>query len=1303
MTDDIGDAGMKPPVDTELVRRNSLVSPLLALPRIWSQPGSAPPEEMTRQRRFSNDSDFSGIMERRLSHGSSMRGDSSSSATADADDDASSGEKNQPSRDRCTPLRSPCGCHHDQGLTQLLSADCSAPACLQAPSVFERQRRLSADSSASGSVICQRPSSVDTSASDSLDDSHPFARQRRFSVDSAASGVLNRRNSSACSEAPSVDSIAPGVLHRARCLSADSNFSGTIGIGEGPRIACDSTSSDVLDRGRASAESGNSGRSSQSSTDIDGLSTRGPSLRIEKKGPAAVGAWTKKLQAARHLMKIGRESIHKDTVATVITEDDDEDKEGKEDNWSLGGGSDNEKEGGRGNDEDVTRRGSLRLPILAKSLTTAELEEQLRKRDSEVIRGKVSYARSLISGSSTSSSGSRSMRNSILNLFDKKQRRGNIVEDGQMSFVSEGSSISSDSKLTTLTARTSRKSVLESSFTLTDLDAADEVMEVSPWCSCCEALKPLDILPLRPEDLHVASDKLRKKLEKVEQLAKEVAYDGAKARMFSDYHNLECTSWARSNVLGAAEKSPRSQIKDSPIKLFDQLLDKTRHGEATRQHYETSVEHITLMPSLPKSRFSHEPCVDEQNDFIDTDSDDDRPQKPPVHATLSIYEISRLEIWALNHIKSQRIQICALAHTASPVKINKHKHNLLMGSLCELVQRRSTAGVLLKDDEEEFLAKNIRELPFMKDISEESFKKLLDKLRVRTHVQGASLFDQGQPVEGMHILIQGEVEIRNEDRTQLSLNMMRTAPAAIAVEDIFDCTDPRPLVVKASPLCSRTVTVPIGDEADSMCLTFYIPFAALQEVSDFQREIERQEKIWLLQHLWAPKMRCNSNLLEKYERIFEFRCLGDCFVLVQAGLKPPLDEAKVSLIIEGSVGVHRVARLAPSANGVARSKTSMSCGSSSSFVSAVGNHPAQEAADVFRRGQLIGEEAIYGEVYGFSAVTMTGGVKVISVNAGKYLHYIHGRKEPIQRPIYRPQVTFSSNSGRRPHDDAHSAKDDDSDCSCVQDATWFEERKAGSTDGAKRLFEYYRRQGRIARDKQVLKKTEWKVFNSLSDTLQKRVVPRPPVARPLMLRTGFGTGGVGEDGLGPADLCYPRECDLSPAVQRETLVTIKSGASSRDTSLSKPSVTQSTVSTPGTRGSVMFNSFSRSGFQVHDVDSSSKERVALTGFHVHDADGSSKQGVALTDRVKEPRGDTTLLFSCGAPAKLSSGTASSSTTPSTSATPSSLPSPSSGGFDPVKVETLKKEHPAGFFVGVVPTVPAGRPPRSRPVRHMVVR
>lgn len=640
-------------------------------------------------------------------------------------------------------------------------------------------------------------------------------------------------------------------------------------------------------------------------------------------------------------------------------------------------------------------------------------------------------------------------------------------DDSQSDAMSEsGQSVSSQSSKATVRQRKgpqsvasafSRSSSLSSlaggpvstkkGFLLTLADA-DKNMPFKPFCQKCGPLRPTDSLCLKPEELAGA--------------------------------------WKMKARSGGCEHTPGMPSGRRRSAQVSELRRKAVHLGPRR--WAIALETLELSEKAPLSRFDGCGADDEERPHCLSQD----PNLPKVMHTLTPWEITLLECWAMQHVRKQYLEVCVIAHAETPLEKNKHRDNMHSSTICQLV--RKAAKNQLDEVERAFMIARLRHYPLLRDLPQHMLGETADLLDVRSFARGQTIFELGDAVDGIYIIVQGDAELTSGDVDTLdSSSNVKSAPAAILLEDAIDPTQKkRPFFLKPERVRSRTARAYDDEDASTIAMFLWLPMSVLVKASNYYRRREAKDRVEIVTTLFAPTLRLDKKLCEKNCALFELETFQRNHAIMHAGCKPAMTDARLGIIVEGEVRLVRPQK----------DKTKK----------------VERVKDVLGAGRLLGESALYGVPYPHYTVVISDSLKLLSIKVSDFLEKLMLREVA---PLDKPLICAGTMENRS--DEAKQAQ------APVIDLLKEKEKRQEAAVMHKALMKQTQREILIATDASDVKAEEWKTVPSKYMLKWKQ----PPPCRPH--KSVSGERDEMTSFYAPTDLNYPREFDLYPEVQRSVL------------------------------------------------------------------------------------------------------------------------------------------------------------------------
>jgi len=680
----------------------------------------------------------------------------------------------------------------------------------------------------------------------------------------------------------------------------------------------------------------------------------------------------------------------------------------------------------------------------------------------------------------------------------------------------------------------------------------DDPMPFRPWCGVCKPIAPFDTLPLLPDDIPFPQEDDYSSDEEYGNSKCSWSHKGSVMSTESSTSPRRSSAGCeplrerkrvvpppsvfakRNSIIAGAcnlnkSEAFRVNMIQSPIHRAEKHIKKLQKGDAG-----ATIRTIQLMRPLLESVFSQEEIHPEVDDF----------QRPAVYRYLTGFQLGLITRWAISHGKQQYIDLSARAHAMIPKSTQQFRQALAFTTVGQLIRKAKDAEQVLSPAEYYYLKGKLCELPVMSKVPDNQFDNVISEMTVRSFASGATVTKQGDEIDGLYILVQGQLDMQHQDpRIDRCIRSKKQAPCVLFADEILDEEDPRPFVLTpgvADDTCE-------GDQAtfprtavafDVQVMLLFVPLDTLRDLSGKARELEVVERDHLVTTFFPNAGRVLPSSCIKNREAFSLRDYRKDAVILQERSKPPLADAKVHIIVSGEV----VMTIAKRATRDKNQKKVMFDGG--------------EAASTTQHGPgtLLGDDALYGEPYHSTVVAISGIVRTLTVSAADYLHKLLSRSAPMERPVEEREIeqhvsdraSEASHRRRRSCLDGTDRQTSDSGDDKSADNAGLPQKGlpnkkktkgldafAAYGEAPKKIFtEHYRKTGLVT-DRKTLRD------NDLRSRLFNKKLPRrvaPPVKPKHAVAPDWGAG---EDGLGDANLCYPREFDLYPTFLREAIVAVR--------------------------------------------------------------------------------------------------------------------------------------------------------------------
>lgn len=801
-------------------------------------------------------------------------------------------------------------------------------------------------------------------------------------------------------------------------------------------------------------------------------------------------------------------------------------------------------------------------------------------------------------------------------------------------------------------------------------DPADELYPFRPLCGKCSPIKILDTLPLKPDQLHVWKSRITPaatggmvtpNLGHPKSIMSRSASRAASPMPSKSGMGFGALSSAEESDNQGTEKGTEKGPKLLPPGYYPGTLGTQRFSRSPIPSARSSVtahRHSSRMPMLQQQRELKEfaeimtlkpeyagprkwtskveslAITTEAPKSCFSDEHYDGPNPAAVLRRLTKWQVAIIECWAMNHVRRHFLEVCAKAYDAKPREGHKHREAIQSATICQLV-RRSQKDDGLNEEEFEFMLARLKHYPLLREFPPEVLRENYKELEVREMVRGGTIFDAQEPIDGLFILVQGEVElIKSGESWELDSGItVKEATCVLSQTDLIMPHVSKPFLLRPEDQRYWSCTGVVRDDEDSasMAMCLFVPMALIIKVAKAARKKESKELVELIVRVFAPAVRINERICAKYSEIFELEDHLRSHAILQQGSRPPLcgkpeQVAKLCIVIEGNV---QIVRLQPGRGKKAIKET-------------VGP------------GRLLGESAIYGETYPHYAVCISDIVKVLSVTVEDYLQKLLSRSTTLER------AERLTDKGQQP--DADGAIDEADRARSIAEIS----RKNAA------ILESSHCASRIQRDATKVKAKYWKMVPDKSMLAWRP----PPACRP---HKAVAASAHTSETLSRADLIYPREFDLFPSVQRSVMKSISTdgaGGATCSTAFQSGQLASAT----GTMSRMQSTTFALSGTasvlaslddkirreaaQAEELESEHYLHAAL-GIYLEDAERPpsaavhmlarrSPQPLAASPPLISPPSRPAVLMTCGAvsgtsiaPHKISVPTVSVSTTAAT--------------------------------------------------------
>lgn len=499
-----------------------------------------------------------------------------------------------------------------------------------------------------------------------------------------------------------------------------------------------------------------------------------------------------------------------------------------------------------------------------------------------------------------------------------------------------------------------------------------DLLPVAPWCGKCLPQPPDGQLPIKPDELVLG----------------QAADIKALTENINEYGHLN-TSTRRT----ASRGRPFVRQEEGVVKFhnrstrIDQLGERLKltasHPMSFFKRTAETPEEIELLPSMTRSRFSQETFTGYDVKMNPDDSESDTDSEAGVAKPLMKFtteQVSRMELVALNHVKMQTLKSRIAEEGVHSVRARRTCAQTKFASLWQLLRMKQDGTI--SEEENYYLMMQLRFLPFFNEIPHELYEAICAKTITQTYVPGCHLFREGDNANSLFLILTGQVHLRSETHVAMAYDTMKSSPTLLLQQDIFSQSRGKPFVLRRAEdrVRSQTAVASLrengwgqGESGPSTTVAFIFPESVLDMVAKHFRDQEADHRWHIVRH-FAKMQRLSEQVCFKHQDIFSVMAFPRSYLFVNAGSKPPLEEAHIYYVMEGELSMVQPAR---------KDRLGRSCG--------------KARKETVSKGYLIGEAALYGEAYPCAVVSTTE-VKVLVVKASAYLHQLLNRSFILTRP-----------------------------------------------------------------------------------------------------------------------------------------------------------------------------------------------------------------------------------------------------------------------------------------------------------------
>eukprot|EP00746_Dinoflagellata_sp_MGD_P005062 gnl/MRDRNA2_/MRDRNA2_109797_c0_seq1.p1 gnl/MRDRNA2_/MRDRNA2_109797_c0~~gnl/MRDRNA2_/MRDRNA2_109797_c0_seq1.p1 ORF type:complete len:637 (+),score=112.42 gnl/MRDRNA2_/MRDRNA2_109797_c0_seq1:131-2041(+) len=392
-----------------------------------------------------------------------------------------------------------------------------------------------------------------------------------------------------------------------------------------------------------------------------------------------------------------------------------------------------------------------------------------------------------------------------------------------------------------------------------------------------------------------------------------------------------------------ASLSPKEVGKVFPGRVnFEMKPPKKEMDKFRGDWWADDFEKVELCPPPPRSAFSRKPH--------------------PQFQHLTCFEVSNVETQILQNAKTQYMQ--QLASTSGLREIREAKEDAdlsIIRAICRKDPEERTY------DELQSLTEFLADKEFFQEIPEDVMPLIAQQVGAFRIEGGDVAYTQGEDANKIFLILKGRVVVSEGDSegSTKSNSAMRTQYNALGVGDVTE--EGSVMRVKAQPI--RLLTCKATQRTETLFLTT----DALREAQKQYEEQAIREKLAFLLKYFSATKGLSERELRKETHFDPDRALHQLFTseevprhkcLLQEGIKLPLDEATVFIILDGEVELK------------ARGKV----------------------VNTLSVGAVLGEDALYNEPSRVGATVISDRVKLLAISVKDYLQQFEKRDRPMVRP-----------------------------------------------------------------------------------------------------------------------------------------------------------------------------------------------------------------------------------------------------------------------------------------------------------------
>lgn len=341
-------------------------------------------------------------------------------------------------------------------------------------------------------------------------------------------------------------------------------------------------------------------------------------------------------------------------------------------------------------------------------------------------------------------------------------------------------------------------------------------------------------------------------------------------------------------------------------------------------------------------------------------------------------QFQHLTCWEVTHVEARILQNAKVPYMRNLASTSGHRE---FREAREDFKLSTLRAICLKDpaertyDESQQLMDYLANKEFFQHIPPEVMPQIAQKVRPHRIECQETAYTKGDEADRIYLILKGRVLLWDGDSESAKGNKaMRLAGHAVGVADVTE--ESSTMRIKAQPLRLQTC------KAIQKTEMLFLSVQALREAQRTYEEMTLKEKLNFLLKFFKPTKGMSEADLRKESNIDSERALHQLFTseevprhksLLQEGIKAPLDEATIFIILAGEVELKARGKL----------------------------------VNTLSVGAMLGEDALYDEPYRAAAAAVSERVKFLAINVRDYLQQFEKRDRPMVRPKTYEKVDHS--------------------------------------------------------------------------------------------------------------------------------------------------------------------------------------------------------------------------------------------------------------------------------------------------------